>query len=345
MENNRKRILVIGGGGYVGAVLVPKLLKLGHEVTVLDTFWFGRGVFDDCSKYFDSGINNPKLFCHNGDVRNRELLGRLAKEADIIIHLACLSNDPTFDLDPGLGRSINLDAYVSFIDIIKETKRCYGKPDFLIYASSSSVYGVKDEEHVTEDLFLDPLTDYSRFKALCESYMEKCLPVTLIPWVIIRPATVCGWSPRLRLDLTVNILTAHAYFKRKIQVFGGSQKRPNIHIDDMTDLYVDIALKPNRHIVGQIFNAGWENFTVLEIAQMVQARIGEDVQIDIVRTNDNRSYHVSSDKLKLCYSWRPKKTIEDAVGDLVNAFESGRVSDMDNPVYYNIKTMKQLKVE
>lgn len=335
MTNKRKRVLVIGGAGYVGAVLVPKLLKRRHHVTVLDTFWFGEDVFSNQWKYLE--------LC-KCDMRNKDLLAKMVSNADTVIHLACISNDPSFDLDPQLARSINLDAFLALVDIIKASKRRCGKPDFLIYASSSSVYGVKDEENVTENLFLDPLTDYSRYKALCESYLEKCLPVSLVPWVIIRPATVCGWSPRLRLDLTVNILTAHAYFNRKIKVFGGNQKRPNIHIDDMADLYAYLTEESNIRIAGQIFNAGWENFTVLEIAQMVQKIVGWDVGIEITSTNDNRSYHISSEKIKIFFGWQPQKTIENAVKDLVDAFKSGKVTDMNDSVYNNIKTMQRLKL-
>ncbi|MCP4130493.1 MAG: NAD-dependent epimerase/dehydratase family protein, partial [bacterium] len=210
-----KNVLVIGGGGYVGAVLVPKLLKEGYNVKVYDLFIYTKEVFSDV-------INNPALTLVEGDVRNIDLLSKEMEGIDAIIHLACISNDPSYELDPDLGRSINYDCFEPCMKSAKEK----GVKRF-IYASSSSVYGIKEEENVTEDLPLEPLTDYSKFKALCEEVVFKQATDDFV-CLVLRPATVCGYSPRQRMDLAVNILTNHAVNNRKIKVFGGSQKRPNI---------------------------------------------------------------------------------------------------------------------
>lgn len=332
-----KKVLVIGGAGYVGAVLVPKLLARGHYVRVLDTFWFGRNIFNEVAHYYDPDQNFVKLECCEGDMRDTKLVEQMMDGMDVVIHLACISNDPSFEMNPALGRSINFDAFVDLLGALKRTR-----PKYFIYASSSSVYGVKQEENVTENLSLEPLTDYSKYKVFCELELKSSVPPSLVPWVIIRPATVCGWSPRLRLDLTVNILTAHAYFNRKIKVFGGGQKRPNIHIGDMTDLYVDLIERRDENIVGQAYNAGWDNFTVLEIAEMVRQEVGADVGLEIVPTSDNRSYRISSEKLKNAFGWQPKKTVRDAVKDLLEAFKAGKVTNLNDAVYHNIKTMQLL---
>jgi nucleoside-diphosphate-sugar epimerase len=219
-------VLVTGGGGYVGCVLVPKLLNAGYRVTVLDLFIFGEHVFGNFA-------NDPNLTSVKGDIRNLELLRGILPSCDSVIHLACISNDPSFELNPELGKSINYDA---FVGLVSEAKNL-GVGRF-VYASSSSVYGLKNDPYVTEDLALQPLTDYSKYKAQCEDILDKERGDGFAT-VTIRPATVCGYSPRLRLDLTVNILTNHAINKGLITVFGGEQLRPNIHIEDMTDLYVN----------------------------------------------------------------------------------------------------------
>ena len=265
MTDKIRQVLITGGAGYVGSVLVPKLLRAGYEVKVIDLYLYGDHVLDEVK-------HHPNLEQIKGDIRNRDLLEKIMPGCDAVIHLACISNDPSFELDPGLGKSINYDAFLDLVDVAKEN----GVKRF-IYASSSSVYGIKETENVTEDLPLEPLTDYSKYKALCEEVLlEKREPgfVTLI----LRPATVCGYSPRLRLDLTVNILTNHAVNNGKITVFGGEQKRPNIHIEDMTDLYVKCLEYPDQAIDGKIFNAGYENHKVKEIAEMVQMLLGNKLK-------------------------------------------------------------------
>ena len=326
-------VLVSGGAGYVGAVLVPKLLANGYRVKVLDLYIYGDDVLDEVKSH-------PNLEQIRGDIRNRTLLERVLPGVDAVIHLACISNDPSFELDPTLGKSINYDAFIDLVDISKAS----GVKRF-IYASSSSVYGIKDTPNVTEDLALEPLTDYSKYKAMCEDVLlQKREPgfVTLI----LRPATVCGYSPRLRLDLAVNILTNHAYNNRVIRVFGGEQMRPNIHISDMTDLYIKSLEWSDDAVDGKIYNAGYENYKVSDIANMVKDVVGSDVQIIATPTDDNRSYHVSSEKIKAELGFVARYSIQDAVRDLTDAFESGKVPNaMTDIRYYNIKVMQSLNLK
>jgi nucleoside-diphosphate-sugar epimerase len=321
-------VLVTGGAGYVGAVLVPKLLAAGHRVRVLDNYYFGDNVLEAVE-------DNPDLRQIKGDMRDRAILESAIPGCDAVIHLACISNDPSFELDPTLGRSINYDAFFPLVAVSKNS----GVKRF-IYASSSSVYGIKDEDNVTEELSLQPLTDYSKYKAMCEDVLldEREPGFTTL---ILRPATICGYSPRLRLDLSVNILTNQAYHNRKITVFGGEQRRPNLHIEDMTDLYIEALDCPAAKIDGKIFNAGWQNLKIREIAELVKAEIGPDVQIVTSPTDDLRSYHISSEKIKRELGWAPRRTVRDAVRDLVAAFKAGKVSQsLTDPRYFNIKTMQ-----
>lgn len=325
-----KKVLITGGAGYVGSALTAKLIKLGYRVTVFDLFLYGEDVIDD----------HPGLVKIKGDIRNRELLNAALKDQEYVIHLACISNDPSFELDPGLGRSINLDAFRPLVEMSVKA----GVKRF-IYASSSSVYGIKEEKNVTEDMSLDPLTDYSKFKAECESILNE-YKSDRFTVVTVRPATVCGYSRRLRLDLTVNILTNNAITNRSIKVFGGNQKRPNIHIEDMLDAYVLMLNAPGDKINGQIYNVGYENFPINEIAQMVKKVIGNDVSITTSPTDDLRSYHISSQKIKNELGFVPKHSIEEAVQDLKTAFEEGKVPDsMTEKRYYNVKLMNEVHLK
>jgi len=328
-----RTVLVTGGAGYVGSVLVPRLLEKGYSVKVLDLFIYGEHVLDVVK-------DHPNLEQVKGDIRDRELMERVIPGCDAIIHLACISNDPSFDLDPDLGRSINYDAFFDLVEVSKKNR-----VRRFIYASSSSVYGIKEEENVTEDLDLEPLTDYSRYKVLCEEELLKARGPGFVT-LILRPATVCGYSPRLRLDLTVNILTNHAINNNKITVFGGQQKRPNIHIEDVVELYCRSLEWPDELVDGKIYNAGYENHKVIKIAEMVRDVIGKNVEIGVTPADDHRSYHISSEKIKQELGFVPNHTIEDAVQDLKTAFDAGRVPEsMDGIQYYNIKTMQVLNLK
>ncbi len=331
MTDAARRVMVTGGAGYVGAVLVPKLLAAGHRVSVLDLYIYGDTLA--------AVAGDPKLRQVKGDIRDPETVARALEGCDAVIHLACISNDPSFELDPGLGASINHNAFLPLVRAAKDA----GVERF-IYASSSSVYGIKDEENVTEDLALEPLTDYSKFKALCE---EELLAVREPGFavLVVRPATVCGYSPRPRLDLTVNILTNHAVHNGRIKVFGGSQRRPNIHIADMTDLYLLCLKAPAEAIDGGVYNAGYQNHPVMEIAEMVRSVVGE-VPIEVEPSDDLRSYHVCSDKIRRELGFAPRHTIEQAVSGLRDAFAAGLVPNaMSEPRYYNIKRMQELALQ
>lgn len=328
-----KRIFVTGGAGYVGSVLVPKLLHRGHHVKVMDLYIYGDHVLE-CVK------DHPNLTQVKGDIRDKELLERELAGYDTVIHLACISNDPSYELNPELSKSINYDAFIDLVDI----SRRRGVTNF-IYASSSSVYGVKNEPEVTEDLSLEPLTDYSKYKAKCEKALLEHATDSFIV-TILRPATVCGYSPRLRLDLTVNIMSNHAVNKGSITVFGGEQKRPNLHIEDMTDAYCFLLELPDKKIAGKIYNVGYENYKVREIAEMVRRIVNPALPITVTPTDDNRSYHVSSRKIKEELGFVPTRTVEEAIIDLKNAFHAGKIPNpLEDIRYYNIKTMQAINLK
>ena len=326
-------ILVTGGAGYVGSVLVPTLLEKGHRVRVLDLFIYGDDVLDAVK-------DSPGLTLIKGDIRDQALLHEHMAGVDIVIHLACISNDPSFELNPDLGKSINLDAFEPLVQIARDA----GVKRF-IYASSSSVYGLKDTTDVTEEMALEPLTDYSRFKADCERILARHQAPSFTT-VTIRPATVCGYSPRQRLDVIVNILTNHAVNTGQIKIFGGAQKRPNIHIRDMAAAYLALVDAPDEAVAGKVFNAGYENHTVQELGEMVRDIVGPDrVTLKKVETDDNRSYHISSRKIARELGFEPTHSIGDAVRDLVEAFQSGELPDsMTAPRYFNIKRMQELNL-
>ena len=330
MTDSIKRIYITGGAGYVGAMLVPQLLAEGYEVTVIDLMMYGEEVLKP----------HPKLTAIKGDIRDIELLKKSIPGHDAVIHLACIYNDPSFELDPGLGKSINLDAFRPLVEISKSS----GVQRF-VYASSSSVYGIKDEPNVNENMSLEPLTDYSKFKADCEKILAEYQSPEFTT-VTIRPATVCGYSPRQRLDVVVNILTNLAYHKREITVFGGKQLRPNIHIADMVDCYLAVLRAPKEIIAGEIFNAGFENQTVLELAETVKNAIGDDVKLVVTPTNDNRSYHISSKKIAEKLGFTTKHSIREAVEDLRHALQTGLLPDsLSDERYFNIKRMQSLNLK
>jgi nucleoside-diphosphate-sugar epimerase len=325
-----RKILITGGAGYVGAALVPALLERGDHVVVVDLFLYGADVLDP----------HPNLRSVKGDIRDADLLRAELQGCSDVIHLACISNDPSFELDPELGKSINLDA---FEPLVAESKTA-GVARF-IYASSSSVYGIKSEPNVTEDMPLEPLTDYSRFKAECERILDRYQSSNFTT-VTIRPATVCGYSRRQRLDVVVNILANQAYHNREITILGGGQLRPNIHIDDMVDAYLVLLDAPAELIAGEVFNAGYENQSVNDIAEEVRSVMGSDVRLTRKESNDNRSYHISSAKVMERLGFRANRTIADAVRDLKQAFDEGRLPDsLTDERYYNIRRMQSVSLK
>ena len=325
-----KKIFITGGAGYVGSKLVPKLLALGYEVTVLDLMIYGESVLDD----------HNKLKKVKGDIRDKSLLEKLIPGHNILIHLACISNDPSYELNPALGKSINYDAFEPLVKISSDNN-----VNRFIYASSSSVYGIKKEKNVTEDMKLEPLTDYSKFKGECEKILNNYKSENFAT-TTIRPSTVCGYAKRQRLDLVVNILTNHAFHNREIKVFGGDQLRPNVHIDDMVDSYVAVLDAPTKKINGQIFNVGFKNQSVNEIADDVKEVIGDDVKIINSKSDDNRSYHVSSEKIKEILDFQTKFSVKDAVSDLKIAFENKTlINTFNNEFFFNIKRMNNINLK
>lgn len=307
------KILVTGGCGYKGSVLVPKLLARGFEVQVLDTMWFGNYL-----------IPHQNLTITQGDVRDIELIN--LDGIDAIIHLSSVANDPCGDLDPKLTWEISALATMQLADKAARV----GVKQF-IYASSGSVYGVKEEEQVTENLDLKPISEYNKTKMVSERVLLSYSDEMVIQ--IIRPATVCGYSPRMRLDVSVNMLTMQALAKGRITVFGGGQTRPNIHIDDITDIYLHLIDHPE--ITG-IYNAGFENISILDIAKLVTRHL--PVEIIITESNDPRSYRMNSDKL-LATGFKPQKNVEQAIEELITYYRNGKLTDEDQ--FYNLRWMQK----
>ncbi len=319
----KKKILIIGGAGYVGSRLSSYLAGFNYEVFVLDLFIYGENVF-----------SSKKIKILKGDIRDRGVLKKAINDKDIVIHLACISNDPSFDLDPVIGKSINYDSFLPILDECKNSNI-----ERFIYASSSSVYGIKSEKNVHEEILLDPITDYSKYKAMCENLLLKYK--ANFCKVVVRPATVCGYSKRQRLDLVVNILTNLGYHKNEILVMGGSQLRPNIHIDDMILVYKSLLDADEKLINKEVFNAGYENLSIRDIADEVKKIIGSSVNIKLVKTDDERSYHISSEKIKNILNFKNSFQISDAIKDLVKAFDNKEFKDpLNNEIYYNVKKMK-----
>jgi nucleoside-diphosphate-sugar epimerase len=330
-----KNVLVTGGAGYCGSLLVPQLLEEGYNVTVFDLMYFGDSFFPK---------KHPRLTVIKGDIRDTAKLAAAMQGHEAVLSLACISNDASFELDERLSTTINLDAFEPMVIAAKKA----GVKRF-VYASSSSVYGVSDKPNVTEDHPLVPLTLYNKYKGMCEPLLLRHTDENFVG-VIFRPATVCGYAPRLRLDLSVNILTNHAVTNNKITVFGGSQLRPNLHVQDYADLCKLLLSAPTGKIANQIFNCGYQNMTIMEIAQMVKKVVEQEfpekapIEIVTTPTDDNRSYHINSDKIKNVLGFTPKHTIEEAVRDLVRAFREGKiVNSFADDRFYNVRTLKKLK--
>lgn len=333
-NNDYENILITGGAGYVGSALTPKLIEEGYNVKPYDLYIYGD-VFTNIKE-------NPNLIQIKADIREKKKLVESTKNVDAIIHLACISNDPSYELDPGLGKSINYDAFFNILEAARanDVKR-------VIYASTSSVYGLKEEQNVKETSTCEPLTDYSKYKLECEKELLDFGKKYDIEHVVLRPATVCGYATRLRLDLVVNILTINALMNKKIKIFGGKQLRPNINIKDMVRVYELLLSAPKNKLNKEIFNAGYQNHSVNELAKIIKQTIGDDdIVFETVPTDDVRSYHINSDKIREVLGFKPNYTIEDAVASLTDAYKKGIITDgLSNPLYYNIKTMQQINLK
>ena len=332
-----EKIFLTGGAGYCGCILVPKLLSIGHQVKVYDNLYFSN-------EYLPK--NHPNLMIVKGDIRDSEQINKEALGFDTFINLACISNDASFELNENLSTSINMDAFEPMVIAAKKAKI-----KRFIYASSSSVYGVSDSKNVTEEHPLVPLTLYNKYKGLCEPLLFKHTDNNFTG-VVFRPATVCGYSPRMRFDLSVNILTHHAIKKNKITVFGGEQLRPNLHIEDYCDAICLLINANKEKISNQIFNVGYQNLSINEIAQKVKSVVIEEFpekkELQIIRTesDDKRSYHINSDKIKNILNYSPTRSIEDAIRDLCKEFKKNNFLDSEeNDIYYNVKRIKNLNIK
>ena len=332
-----KSIIVTGGAGYVGSSLIPELLENGYKVTVYDIMYFGDNFLPK---------ENPNLKVVKGDIRDIKKLEHSCRDHEFFLHLACISNDSSFELDEKLSTSINLDAFEPMVLAAKRS----GIKRF-IYASTSSVYGVSNKKDVTEEHPLVPLTLYNKYKGMCEPLLIKHTDDNFIG-VIFRPATVCGYAPRLRLDLSVNILTNYAVNKNKIMVFGGKQLRPNLHIKDYCDVIKLLLSASNEKIKNQIFNVGYQNMSIQEIANLVKEVVEKtysdkkDIVIQTLTSDDNRSYHINSDKIFKCLGYRAKRSLEEAVEDLCLSFKNGLITEsFENDWYYNVRTLKSIQAK
>lgn len=335
MPNKFSRVFVTGGAGYVGSLLIPQLLERGYAVTSYDITYYGDEFLPK---------NNAKFKAIQGDIRDIAKLGAAINGHDAFVNLACISNDASFELDEKLSTSVNLDAFEPTVIAAKKA----GVKRF-IFASSSSVYGVSDQPDVTEDHPLVPLTLYNKYKGMCEPLLFKHTSPSFVG-VAFRPATVCGYAPRQRLDLSVNILTNHAVNNNKITVFGGDQMRPNLHIGDYCAAVELLLEAPDEKIANEVFNVGFQNMSIRDIANLVKRVVQQefpekgDIAIVTTPSDDNRSYHINSDKIKRVLGYVPKHSIEDAVRDLCRAFKDGKLPNaMTSDIYYNVRRMKNLR--
>lgn len=323
------KLLVTGAMGYVGSWLIPFLLADGHEVVGYDIGWFGDGFLPK-----DNPMYRPVV----ADIRDRWMMEGALAGCEAVIHLACVSNDYSCQLDEALSTSINFDAFEPLVQMAKAS----GVRRF-IYCSSSSVYGVSHAPDVTEDHPLVPLTLYNKYKGLCEPQLLAHQSRDFEP-VVIRPATVCGYAPRQRFDLTVNIMTNYAVRKGAITVFGGQQLRPNLHIQDMVDCYRLLLTAPAEKVAGETFNVGRQNMKVADIAELVARVVTEEgfprPSITTEESQDTRSYHINSEKIARVLGFTPQRGVEDAVRDLCHKFAAGAFPDsLTNPWYVNVKQL------
>lgn len=334
MRDTIKHVLITGGAGYCGSVLVPQLLDIGYKVTVYDIQYYG-------SDFLPS--ENPNLNIVKGDIRNIDKLSSLLDTIDSVLHLACISNDASFELDENLSTTVNLDAFEPIVIAAKKS----GVKRF-IFASSSSVYGISEKPEVKEDHPLVPLTLYNKYKGMCEPLLFKHTDKDFVG-VVYRPATVCGYGPRQRLDVSVNILTNLAVNRGNITVFGGSQLRPNLHIQDYADLCKVLLEAPDDIIANEVFNCGYENMSIMEIAETVKRVVAEEfpnkdeIGLEVSPSDDLRSYHINSDKVTEILGFKPQYSVEDAIRGLCQAFKDGKLpNSFDDDNYFNVRTMKKV---
>lgn len=330
----QKKIFITGGAGYCGSRLVPFLLKKKFKVTVFDIMYFGR-------KFLPKHKNLKVI---KGDIRDTKKLEKACRGHEIFVNLACISNDASFELDKNLSKTVNLDAFEPMVKAAKKN----GIKRF-IYASSSSVYGVSKKKNVKENHPLVPLTLYNKYKGMCEPKLLKHTDENFIG-VIFRPATVCGYAPRLRLDLSVNILTSNAYFNNKILVFGGKQLRPNLHVQDYCNVIFKLIISKKDLIQNEIFNVGYQNMSILNIAKkvkkIVEKKFNKKINLEIVKSNDKRSYHINSDKIKNKLKFKPKYSIDYAINELCNAFKKNNFkNNFKKDKYYNVKTLMRINAK
>ena len=330
------KLLITGGSGYVGTRLINRLLKKDNiKIINYDISFFGDKHLPESNnfRYYKEDIRNPKKFA--------EVLKE--NKVDTVLHLACISNDPTFELNNSLSKEINFDCFEPLVKTSKEN----GVKKF-IYASTCSVYGISESPNVTEDHPLVPLTDYNKFKAKCEPILNSYADEDFNT-ITIRPATVCGYSEKMRFDLTVNILTNFAYNKGFIKVLGGEQYRPNVHIDDMCNLYNFLIFNEIKKYNKGVYNVGTENLKVIDIAKKIKSLfkkiLDRNIDIKIEPSNDNRSYQINSDKIQNQLGFKFRLSVDDAVTDLIEAFESKKLTDTFSEEWQNIAVLKKLKEE
>lgn len=322
------RILLTGAYGYVGSVLVPELLAKGHEVVGYDLQFFGDHIGP-----------KPGLTAVKADVRDTQAFYDAAWGCDVVLDLACISNDPSVELDESLSRTINYESFEPRVIAAKDA----GVSRY-VFCSTSSVYGISESPNVTEDHPFVPITLYNTYKGLCEPLLHKHASDTFTT-TVIRPSTVCGYSPRMRLDLAVNILTNHAVNKGVITVLGGKQMRPNLHIEDMVRAYLTMIDAPKEAIAGEAFNIGMKNLSIMQIAEIVKGivekRYGREIAIEVKPSFDERSYQVNCEKVKRVLGFEPIHTIEEAITDLCDAFDAGLLPNpLDDDNYVNVKRMR-----
>lgn len=330
------KVLVTGGAGYIGSVLCPQLLRSGYQVIAFDTCYFGKEFLP---------FDHSEFRLIQGDIRDVAALREALEGVAVVVHLACISNDASFELDEQLSTTINMDAFEPLVQAAREA----GVQRF-VYASSSSVYGVSEHPDVKEDHPLVPLTLYNRYKGLCEPLLWKHTDADFVG-VVFRPATVCGYAPRQRLDLSVNILSHQAFMKRQIQVFGGTQMRPNLHVQDYCAVVELLMNAAAEKIADETFNVGMQNMSIGELAQVIKKVVEEEfphkapIEIVTVPSDDTRSYRINSDKIARVLGFRPQYSIEDAVRELCHAFASGKLpNSMEDDRYYNVRTLKQRNI-